>query len=90
MDLNKLFSFMSDKGFGYISGSCHKGNEYIRFEFSTGHNGRGDAIEVEIKTDSTQNNIECWIQQGEHIKKENIAESELYPFIDNFLKLNQK
>ena len=84
MDIGQLISILGSKNYGHISGSCWN-PEKIRLEFSTGHNGRGSAVEVEIHPNHY--NITTWIQNSNTepttlTERKNITSDELLTFID--------
>ena len=48
MDLIALHSIMSRKKYYYFSGSTNTIDNEIYIDFSTGHNGRGNSIDLRI------------------------------------------
>jgi hypothetical protein len=84
MDIGQLISILGSKNYGHIDGSCW-GPEKTRLEFSTGHNGRGSAVEVCIYPDHYD--ITSRIQNDNQeppitTERKNITSDELLAFIN--------
>lgn len=78
MNLNKIFAIMSQKGFHYLSGHSNS-TGYWRYIFSTGHDGRGDTIEI-ISFPTGNNTFKSWIGE-DHIEEENITAEKVYELL---------
>lgn len=48
IDLIRIHSIMRDKGYHYFDGKTNNINDNLYLDFSTGHNGRGDWVEIKI------------------------------------------
>ena len=70
---------MSQKGFHYLTGHSNS-TGYWRYIFSTGHEGRGDTIEV-IIFPTGKITFKSWIGEV-HVAEENIDEERMYKLID--------
>jgi len=60
MDLMSIHSLMREKGFHYISGNTNDSSSLLSLEFTTGYNGRGNAIEINIE-DANNAEINLWL-----------------------------
>ena len=49
MNLTALHSILRRKGFHFFEGRTNNREDYINFHFSTGHNGRGDSVEIILR-----------------------------------------
>jgi len=68
IDLVSLISLMNKKGFYYIDGKTNTQSDNLYLCFSTGHNGRGNA--VDMKLGPLDNDIEFFLN-GDKPKKFN-------------------
>ena len=80
MDLTVLHSLMSKKKYYYFEGSTNSSHNNLYLSFSTGYNGRGDAIDIRIGVED--NDVKSW--SGNIItESSNINDNELLLFIEN-------
>lgn len=77
MDLKYLFTFLSEKGFNYFDGQIN--NEKLFLNFSTGYNGRGNAVELVINNNDNSN-VKIYLNGVDPyplVEKENIEDNEV-------------
>lgn len=79
MTLHGLFSKMREKGFHYFEGNTNSTDESIYLYFSTGHNGRGNTVELAVNPDSYDVTFHI---DSERLLLDDIDEAELFNHIN--------
>ena len=83
MNLSSLFQLVKTSRFKYHQGNVNE--LWITFDFSTGHNGRGEAFKVSIH-DTGFINVEWFPQYGVPPKmEEKLNETEAFNFIHEII-----
>lgn len=79
MDLKALHSMMSRKNFHYFEGKTNDRENNLYLSFSTGHNGRGNSIDIRIG--DIDNDINCYIDTT-NIELKNVGDNEIFSLIE--------
>ena len=79
MDLNALFSIISQKGYHHFDGRTNSTNDNLYLDFSTGYNGRGNFITLRLNSDD--NDIDYRTDNIERTSLKNISDSELFTIL---------
>lgn len=80
MDLNALHSLMSAKGYHYFEGDTNSIDDELCIYFSTIHGGRGDSLDLTIRSDSTD--VIGWTHTGTETRLENLTDADLFKLIE--------
>lgn len=87
IDLNKLLSELTNKGYTYFEGSSiiNKGKHIVHLFSSTSFGGRGNSIDFEISETTTEMNI--YIQDsGKQVQHKNLLDVEVFDIINQLIK----
>lgn len=79
MDLKALHSMMGRKKFHYFHGKTNDKENNLYLSFSTGHNGRGNSIDIRIG--DIDNDISCYINMV-NIELKNVGDNEIFSLIE--------
>lgn len=79
MDLKALHSMMGRKKFHYFHGKTNGKENNLYLSFSTGHNGRGNSIDIRIG--DIDNDISCYINMV-NIELKNVGDNEIFSLIE--------
>lgn len=79
MDLKVLHSIMSRKKFHYFKGKTNDRESNLYLSFSTGHNGRGNTVDIRIG--DIDNDINCCID-NDNIEFKKVGDNEIFSLIE--------
>lgn len=79
MDLKALHSMMGRKKFHYFDGKTNDKENNLYLSFSTGHNGRGNSVDIRIG--DIDNDISCYINMV-NIELKNVGDNEIFSLIE--------
>jgi len=83
-----IHSIMGKKGYRYFDGVTNDRDNGLFIDFSTGHNGRGDAVELEIFPDYTnvKTHVAKTSKEGEYMERteyEKVNDAELVKILNS-------
>lgn len=83
MNLNKLHLVMIENGYSYFSGGGD--NQMVYFDFSTGYNGRGNSISINVGISEDVCEVAIFKRGEASIEVNNLSFDEAIKFIENIL-----